>query len=188
MSMFIGAAWAYMVVVAILLKPFNYSQKDIGYVSIVYCATGTIGGTIASLYIDYQLKLNIKPNYDILNKAFMTIGMVGILIKALLIDYVNDTWIIIFSGAIGFGLNSFLPLAIQCYVEKMFPCFELVLTTVMMQVSNLLGFILNYILFLDVFKDCGLWVILIVLGPFYIYIIFFFKTKFRRFESEQNKT
>ena len=52
-SMFIGAAWAYMVVIVILLEPFNYTQKDIGYVSIIYCATGTIGGTFASLYVDY---------------------------------------------------------------------------------------------------------------------------------------
>lgn len=52
-SMFIGAAWAYMVVVAILLEPFDFTQKDIGYVSIVYCATGTFGGTLASLFVDY---------------------------------------------------------------------------------------------------------------------------------------
>lgn len=42
-----------MVVITILLVPFNYSIEQIGYVSIVYVATGTIGGTAASIYIDY---------------------------------------------------------------------------------------------------------------------------------------
>jgi len=66
----------------------------------------------------------------------LTIGVAGILIKALIINYVNDTVIVVLSGIIGFGLNSFLPLALQCYIEKLFPSFELVLTTAIMQMSN----------------------------------------------------
>ncbi|CAD8132917.1 unnamed protein product [Paramecium octaurelia] len=184
-SMFIGVSWAYMVVIAILLAPFNYTTEQIGYVSIVYAATGAVGGTLASIYVDYQIKNNSKPHYDYLIKGFLTIGVAGILIKALIINYVNDTVIVVLSGIIGFGLNSFLPLALQCYIEKLFPSFELVLTTAIMQMSNLFGFILNYILILEVFLDVGLWVILVAMGPFYLYLIFGYKTKFLRLEMEQ---
>jgi FLVCR family feline leukemia virus subgroup C receptor-related protein len=52
-SMFIGVSWAYMVVIAVLLAPYNYTVEQIGYVSIVYAATGTVGGTLASIYVDY---------------------------------------------------------------------------------------------------------------------------------------
>ena len=135
-SMFIGVSWAYMVVIAILLAPFDYTTEQIGYVSIVYAATGAVGGTLASIYVDYQIKNNTKPHYDYLIKGFLTIGVFGILIKAIIINYVNDTVIVILSGIIGFGLNSFLPLALQCYIEKLFPSFELVLTTAIMQMSN----------------------------------------------------
>jgi FLVCR family feline leukemia virus subgroup C receptor-related protein len=51
--MFIGVSWAYMVVIAVLLAPYNYTVEQIGYVSIVYAATGTVGGTLASIYVDY---------------------------------------------------------------------------------------------------------------------------------------
>ncbi|CAK58424.1 unnamed protein product (macronuclear) [Paramecium tetraurelia] len=184
-SIFIGVSWAYMVVIAILLVPFNYTIEQIGYVSIVYAATGTIGGTVASIYMDHQAKNHQQPNYDYLIKTFLTIGVFGILIKSLIINYVSDIVIVILSGIIGLGLNSFLPLALQCYIEKLFPSFELVLTTIIMQMSNLLGFVLNYILILDVFLDVGLYVILIGLSPFYIYLIFFYKTKFKRLQIEQ---
>ncbi|CAD8144662.1 unnamed protein product [Paramecium octaurelia] len=194
-SIFIGVSWAYMVVIAILLVPFNYTIEQIGYVSIVYAATGTIGGTAASIYMDHQVKNHQQPNYDYLIKIFLTIGVFGILIKSLIINYVSDIVIVILSGIIGLGLNSFLPLALQCYIEKLFPSFELVLTTIIMQMSNvycqdslflqLLGFVLNYILILDVFLDVGLYVILIGLSPFYIYLIFFYKTKFKRLQIEQ---
>ncbi|CAD8053475.1 unnamed protein product [Paramecium sonneborni] len=184
-SMFIGVSWSYMVVMTILLTPFNYTTEQIGYVSIVYAATGAVGGILASIYVDYQIKNNTKPHYDYLIKGFLTIGVLGILIKALVINYVDDTAIVVLSGIIGFGLNSFLPLAMQCYIEKLFPSFELVLTTAIMQMSNLFGFILNYILILDVFLDFGLWVILIAIAPFYFYLIFGFKTKFLRLEMEQ---
>lgn len=63
-------------------------------------------------------------------------GFFGIITKALLIEYVSDVWIITLSGVIGLGLNSFLPLAAQGFIEKLFPCFELVLITAMMQFAN----------------------------------------------------
>ncbi|CAD8144557.1 unnamed protein product [Paramecium pentaurelia] len=193
-SIFIGVSWAYMVVIAILMVPFDYTIEQIGYVSIVYAATGTIGGTSASIYMDYQVKNHQQPNYDYLIKIFLTIGVLGIMIKALIINYVNDIVIVILTGIIGLGLNSFLPLALQCYIEKLFPSFELVLTTIIMQMSNvyydqlqikLLGFVFGYILILDVFLDIGLYVILIGLSPFYIYLIFFYKTKYKRLQIEQ---
>lgn len=49
---------------------------------------------------------------------------------------------------------------------------------------KLLGFILNYVLALDKLPLNGLWILLIILGPFYVYLILFYKTKFRRFEME----
>lgn len=45
-------------------------------------------------------------------KIFLTIGVLGIMIKALIINYVNDIVIVILTGIIGLGLNSFLPLAL----------------------------------------------------------------------------
>lgn len=78
----------------------------------MYAATGTVGGTLASIYVDYQIKHNLKPHNDILIKVFLTIAVAGILIKALIIDYVNDKVIVALTAIIGFGLNSFLPLCL----------------------------------------------------------------------------
>lgn len=72
------------------------------------------------------------PNYDLLIKIFICTGYVSIFVHVLLIDLVSDLWIIIFSGLIGFGLNSFQPIAIQSLVEKTYPIFELVLISALM--------------------------------------------------------
>jgi FLVCR family feline leukemia virus subgroup C receptor-related protein len=101
-------------------------------VSIVFTATGTVGGTLASIYIDYQIKRNLKPKYDLLIKLFLTVAIGAILIKALIINYVNDKVIVALTAIIGFGLNSFLPLCLQSFIEKLYPSFELVLTTAIM--------------------------------------------------------
>lgn len=42
-----------MIVISVLLTPYEYTVEQIGYVSIVYTATGTVSGTLASIYIDY---------------------------------------------------------------------------------------------------------------------------------------
>lgn len=69
-----------------MLLPYNYTQKQIGYVSLCYSTTGTFGGTIASLYVDNQVKKNSEPNYDVFLKGFITLGLLAIVIKAIIID------------------------------------------------------------------------------------------------------
>lgn len=49
---------------------------------------------------------------------------------------------------------------------------------------KLLGFMLNYILAFAAFENIGLWVILVMLAPFYFYLLIAYRTKFKRFDIE----
>lgn len=47
----------------------------------------------------------------------------------------------VLSGLVGIGFNAYFPIAFQSYVESNYPCFELVLTTCLMVISNVNNFI-----------------------------------------------
>ncbi|KAM3143426.1 hypothetical protein pb186bvf_004487 [Paramecium bursaria] len=180
----IGCSWAYNVVISLLLEPYHYTQKQIALVSICYSCTGTVGGIIASLYVDHQIKLNIKPNYDRFIKGFITLGFIGMIVKLLIIKNVSDQVIIILSGVIGLGLNAFVPICIQSFIEKQFPSFELAIVTAMMQMSNLAGFGISYILILPQFGSSQLLVMIVLISPFYAYMLFIYHTKYHSSMSQ----
>lgn len=48
----------------------------------------------------------------------------------------------------------------------------------------MVGFVLNYLIILPEFEEFGLWLGCITITPGYLYIIFNYKTKYRRFEME----
>lgn len=92
------------------------------------------------------------------------------------------TVISISTAFIGIGLNSYFPIAVQSYVESLYPSFELVLITAMIIASNMIGMLGNYLLLFPVFQKIGLWILAACALPFYLYILFFYKTKLMRLE------
>jgi FLVCR family feline leukemia virus subgroup C receptor-related protein len=51
--MALGVIWTFTSVISVLLLPFNYTQLQIGLIGLWANLTGTIGGTLASIFIDH---------------------------------------------------------------------------------------------------------------------------------------
>jgi FLVCR family feline leukemia virus subgroup C receptor-related protein len=152
---------------------------------LIYILFGTIGGTLASILIDRQIYRGEIPKYDFYIKLFITIGLAALVIQAITISYNNIYIIGLTSAFIGVGLNSYFPLALQSYVECLYPSFELVLITALMVAANLFGFIANYVLVIPMFERIGLWIVVIMLTPCYIYLMLGYETVLLRSNVEK---
>ena len=57
-SLFVGVSWSFLTVLDFILEPEGYTTLDIGYLGIIMSTTGTVGGIVATIYLDRQLSKN----------------------------------------------------------------------------------------------------------------------------------
>lgn len=55
LTIILGAAWSYVIILTILLSPYNYTTTDIGFISLYYSVAGSFGSIGASLYVDNKI-------------------------------------------------------------------------------------------------------------------------------------
>ncbi|KAM3140866.1 hypothetical protein pb186bvf_007093 [Paramecium bursaria] len=182
-SLDIGVGWSYITIVSLQLANYGFDQSQVGITGIVYQFSGVIVGIYASLKIDQDVKQGIQPDYDYYLKSTTTLGFVFLILQSFLINRFNFVTLLIFNFFIGVGLNTLYPLAMCAFCEKLYPLNSLWLVTIILILANLLGFILNYIIILPILLPYSLWISLVVITPFQLYFIFFYKTKYRKFES-----
>ncbi|CAK78897.1 unnamed protein product (macronuclear) [Paramecium tetraurelia] len=184
LGIFIGLGWVYTTIISLEMYPFGYTQAEVAINGTVYQISGVAVGLWASIKLDSQAKQGIQPDYDRYIKIFTTIGMITLILEAFIIEYLGFWMLLFVNFAMGVGLNSFYPIAIQAYVEKLYPATELVLVTGLLCLANMVGFVLNYLIVLPEFEQFGLWIGCLTITPGYLYILLNYKTKYRRFEQE----
>ncbi|CAD8118022.1 unnamed protein product [Paramecium sonneborni] len=181
-AMFIGISWVYISVISLQLYPFGYTQLEVGIAGIFFTGSGIIAGIWISFKLDLQTRQGKLPDYDIIIKYTTSMGFLALLLLAFLISYLPFWVLIILNIMNGIGLNVIYPIAIEAFVEKLYPLKSLIVSTWILGIANILGFALNYILVLPTIIDYGIWLSLLILTPFQLYFLLFYKSKFRRFE------
>ncbi|CAD8095874.1 unnamed protein product [Paramecium primaurelia] len=181
-AMFIGISWVYISVISLQLYPFGYTQLEIGITGIFFTGSGIIAGIWISFKLDQQARQGKQPDYDTIIRYTTLMGFLALLIQAFLIQYLPFWLLIILNIFNGIGLNVIYPIAIEAFVEKLYPLKSLIVSTWILGIANVLGFALNYILVLPTILEYGIWLSLLILTPFQLYFILFYKSKFRRFE------
>ncbi|CAD8045748.1 unnamed protein product [Paramecium sonneborni] len=184
LGIFIGFGWVYTTIISFELYHFGYTQTEVAINGTVYQISGVIVGLWASKKLDSQAKQGIQPDYDRYIKIFTSIGMIALILEAFILEYLQFWMLNFINFAMGVGLNSFYPIAIQSYIEKLYPAQELVLVTGLLCLANMVGFVLNYLIVLPEFSQFGLWIGCLTITPGYLYILLNYKTKYRRFEQE----
>ncbi|CAD8194433.1 unnamed protein product [Paramecium pentaurelia] len=181
-SIFIGISWVYISVISLQLYIFGFTQLEVGITGIFFTGSGILAGIWCSFKLDQEAKQGKQPNYDIFIKITTLIGFFAILLEAFTIQYLSIWALILLNIFNGIGLNVIYPLAIEAFVEKLYPIKSLIVATWVFGFANLLGFALNYLLILPVIMEYGLWLTLAILTPFELYFILFYKSRYRRFE------
>lgn len=142
---------------------------------------GTFGGLAASILMENSLAKRQVPKYTLIIKTFGTISMFCVVIFTFLIHFYKECphWIIFINTAlIGLGFNAFVPFASQGFMESVYPISEIVGFTLYFLMANLWGLLGNLM------SLVGLWLLCAILFPFYIYLIFFYKTELKRYIAE----
>ena len=145
--------------------------------------SGTVGGLIASIYMENQLAKKVQPKYTIIIKIFGSLSMLFTIAFTFLINYYKDCphWLIyVNTGLIGLGFNAFVPFASQGFMESVYPVSEVIGFTLYFLIANIWGLVGNFL------GLVGLWLITAVLIPFYLYLLIFYKTILKRYQAENN--
>ncbi|CAD8114029.1 unnamed protein product [Paramecium sonneborni] len=181
-SFFIGISWVYISIISLQLYIFGFTQLEVGITGIFFTGSGILAGIWCSFKLDQEAKQGKQPNYDIFIKITTLIGFFALLLEAFTIQYLSIYALILLNIFNGIGLNVIYPVAIEAFVEKLYPMKSLIVATWVFGLANLLGFALNYLLIFPVLMEYGLWLTLAILTPFELYFILFYKSRYRRFE------
>jgi membrane-bound metal-dependent hydrolase YbcI (DUF457 family) len=131
--------------------------------------------------MEAQLAKRQVPKYSLIIKVFGSISMFFTLLFAFLIYFYDECphWLIfIILGFIGLGFNAFVPFASQGFMESVYPISEIVGFTLYFLIANLWGLIGNLM------SLVGLWLLCVTLLPFYIYLMFVYRTDLVRYKAE----
>jgi len=180
-SICIGMGWTVLTLFQTLL-PSSYSTAQIGVVGMVFTAFGIIGGISGSIYVEKNAD---SGNFDKIIKAFTLISFCSLLFLSGFMNSSNEYVVTFLCAIAGFGLISFVPFACQSLAESFFPLEETVVVSFMYYFVQIFSLIATTIASTSFVGDKGMWVVAIFIFPCLVYILFFFKTDYKRRNLEK---
>jgi len=164
--------------------PSTYSQIKVGIVGVTFIGVGIAFGLMGTVYTETKADLG---NFDFILKCFIGFAGLALLLLSVFINSDNDPAIFILTGATGFGLIAFIPFATQSLAESGYPIKETLIVNALFFLAQIVGLIGNSVASASFVGDQGMWVLVVIIFPAEIYVLFFFKTNFKRRVLESSK-
>jgi len=177
-----GASWTLPAVIQTLL-PRNYSTMTVGIIGVLFLGSGIIGGILGTMYLELK---SGGAEYDPIIKACVLASFISTVALALLIEHVSQTIIFVLNALTGLGLIAFVPFAAQSLIESSFPTSETISINLLLFSAQIFSLAANFLATASFIGDEGMWVIVGMQFPSFVYILFVFKTHYNRRAVEMN--
>jgi hypothetical protein len=179
-----GLSWAITSVIQDFL-PADYTQLQVGLTGLFFLGAGVIAGTIGTVFL---VKNATFEHYDVILKIFIAASLVSTILLALFLASASESVVMMLNAVAGIGMIGFYPFAFQSLVESTFPIPEALTANFLLFLANGIQILGDDLSTAGWVGNGGFWVLSAILAPCVIYVLFFFKTKYKRKEIEDRST
>jgi len=169
---------------SLYMAHLNLSDLEQGYITLGYVATGMVPGLLGAWWID---KKGLK-DCDLILKVLFTISFVSLLALGIVFMYVEDPsmfLILACNCVLGIGFIGFMPFACSSIIESNFPIQEAVSTNGMNTLAQLFSVLASHLSTAKFVGKGGFGVLAAIMLPCWVYMMFFYKTQFKRQEADE---
>jgi len=175
----VGLAYAFPIVMDLLLQPYNISFEHECALGVTYIT----GGFLARIFGVKWIKKSGKPNYDAVLKVLLTGSMVCMFFLGIIVhvfDVANLPLLYFFHLLLGAGLIGFIPFACNSFVQSTFPVQELISINTILSAGAVFGIFETHLSIADFVEAGGIFLLAGMISPCWVYIMFYYKTDYRK--------
>lgn len=179
----VGVSYSVSAVTGLFLAPLKLSYWQQGGIGFSYIAAGFITGMIGTL----MLTKSTRKNYDLALKIFISISLTSLVVLGIIftvLDTIEAYLLYIVNSALGVGLIGFVPVLCASIVESTFPVQESVSTNALFTLAQVFGVAGSHLSTAKFVGNSGFFVLAALALPGWIYIMFFYKTDYRKDQAE----
>jgi len=183
-GMVLGLANSIPTTNSIYMNPLNLSNLSQGFITLAYVVTGLIAGLFGAIHIE---KKGIKT-CDFILKILFTITFLSLLALGVVFIFLKDPnmmLILVCNGILGIGLVGFVPFACASIIESNFPIQEAISTIGMNIAACLFSVGASHLSIAGFVGKGGFLVLAGLMLPCWIYMMFFYKTNFKRQDADE---